>query len=97
MTLEIHTHRRDAYQAHRHTIALSAIVLALLAIPACRKPAAEEVESETAVPVKTAVATIGSIRGIVHATGVVNPAPDAELIVVAPESARIAEIPRAEG
>jgi len=70
--------------------------IALLAI-ACSKPAPEEVETETAVPVKTELATTGSIRGLVYATGVVNPAPGAELVVVAPEPARIAEIPHAEG
>ena len=76
--------------------ALCAILL-LAATAACSKPAPEEVETETAVPVKTEAATTGSIRGVVHATGVVNPAPGAELVVVAPEAARIAEIPHAEG
>ena len=37
------------------------------------------------------------IRGVVHATGIVTPAPGAELVVVAPEAARIVEMPRAEG
>ena len=46
---------------------------------------------------KTAPATLGNIRGVVHATGVVTPAPGAELVVVAPEAARIAEIPHAAG
>jgi RND family efflux transporter MFP subunit len=64
---------------------------------ACSKQAAEEVETETVVPVKTAAAATGSIRGVLHATGIVNPAPDAELIVIAPELARITEIPKAEG
>ena len=72
-------------------------VLLLTAAAACSKPAPEEVATETAVPVKTEVATTGSIRGVVHATGVVTPAPGAELVVVAPEPARIADIPHAEG
>ena len=42
-------------------------------------------------------AATGSIRGVVHATGVVSPAPGAELVVIAPEPARIVEIPHAEG
>jgi RND family efflux transporter MFP subunit len=57
----------------------------------------EETESEAPVPVKVEAAETGSIRGVLHATGVINPAPDGELIVVAPEPARIAEIPKAEG
>jgi RND family efflux transporter MFP subunit len=44
-----------------------------------------------------APATLGDIRGVVHATGVVTPAPDAELVVVAPETATIAAIPHAAG
>ena len=81
------------------TCATRAVFATLLiaATAACSKPAPEEVETETAVPVKTELATTGSIRGVVHATGVVNPAPGAELVVVAPEAARIAEIPHAEG
>jgi membrane fusion protein, multidrug efflux system len=72
--------------------------LLLLAVSTgCRTPAPEEVETETAVPVKTERAATGSIRGVVHATGIVTPAPGAELIVVAPEAARIAEIPHADG
>jgi RND family efflux transporter MFP subunit len=73
------------------------VAAALAAAMACSKQAAEETESEAPVPVKVAAAMTGSIRGVLHATGIVNPAPDAELIVVAPEPARIAEIPKAEG
>jgi membrane fusion protein, multidrug efflux system len=63
----------------------------------CGKPATEEVETETVVPVTTAPAQMGSIRAVIQATGDVNPAPNAELIVVAPEPARITEITKAEG
>ena len=73
-----------------------ALCLCLIAT-ACRKQAAEEVETTTAVTVTTATAERGTIRGAVHATGVVTPAPGAELIVVAPEAARVAEIPHASG
>jgi RND family efflux transporter MFP subunit len=69
----------------------------LVANAACHRETAEEVESTTAVAVKTAPATLGTIRGVVHATGIVNPAPGAELVVVAPDAARIAEIPPATG
>jgi membrane fusion protein (multidrug efflux system) len=64
---------------------------------ACTQSTPEEVESEAIVPVRTAAADRQSIRGIVHATGLVTPAPGAELIVIAPEAARIAEIHLGEG
>lgn len=73
------------------------IAAATLAVTACGKPAAEETESEAPVPVKVEEAVTGSIRGVLHATGVISPAPDGELIVVAPEAGRILDIPRAEG
>jgi RND family efflux transporter MFP subunit len=55
------------------------------------------VVTETVVPVKTEAAIVGPIRGRIHATGLVTPAPGGELVVVAPEAARIVEIPHAEG
>lgn len=73
------------------------LIVTALVFPACGRQAPEEVESEAAVPIKTAPAATGSIRAIVHATGVVSPAPGAELVVNAPEAARIAEIPHGEG
>jgi len=63
----------------------------------CGKPATEEVATETVVPVTTAPAEMGNIRAVIQATGDVNPAPNAELIVVAPEAARVTEITKAEG
>jgi membrane fusion protein, multidrug efflux system len=72
-------------------------VLCAIAACGCGKPATEEVETETVVPVTTAPAELGTIRAVIHATGDVNPAPNAELLVVAPEPARIAEITKAEG
>ena len=81
----------------RRRLLLPVWLLGALAFVACAQPAPEEVESEAVVPVRTAAAATGSIRGIVHATGLVSPAPGAELVVVAPESARIAEIPHGEG
>ncbi len=74
-----------------------AVCLCVIAGTACRKQAAEEVETTTPVAVTTATAERGTIRGAVHATGVVAPAPGAELIVLAPEAARVVEIPYAPG
>ena len=67
-----------------------------------RPPRAEagrrrKIESAAVVAVKTAPAAVRDIVGVVHATGVVAPAPGAELVVVAPEVARIVEMPRAAG
>jgi RND family efflux transporter MFP subunit len=83
-------------RSHTRTVALTGAVFALVAT-GCSKEAAEEVISETVVPVMTAPAVAGPIRGRVHATGLVSPAPGGETVVVAPEAARIVEIPRAEG
>ncbi len=78
-------------------VIVSAVVLVLAATTACSKQAAEEVDTATVVPVKMVPAATGSIRGLVHATGLVTPAPGAELVVIAPETARIAEMPHGEG
>jgi RND family efflux transporter MFP subunit len=72
-------------------------VSAAICAGACTQSTPEEVESEAVVPVQTAAAEKGTIRGVVHATGLVTPAPGAELIVIAPEAARIAEIHLGEG
>jgi RND family efflux transporter MFP subunit len=73
------------------------LALACLAAVACARDTPDDVESQTVVPVTTMPAQLGSITAVVHATGVVAPAPGAELIVVAPEPARITAIPKAEG
>jgi len=73
------------------------LVVSLCLFSGCGKRATEEVETETVVPVTTEAAAMGDIRAVIHATGDVNPAPGAELLVVAPEAARIEEIPKAEG
>lgn len=74
------------------------IVLAASALAAgCAREPPDEIETATAVPVSVAAAALGSIRATIHATGTVSPAPGAELVVIAPEAGRIAEIPRAEG
>jgi RND family efflux transporter MFP subunit len=72
-------------------------LLVAAATAACSHEAPEEVSSETVVPVAAEAATTGTITAIVHATGLVTPAPGADLLVVAPETARVAELPKAEG
>ncbi|MEP6916609.1 MAG: efflux RND transporter periplasmic adaptor subunit, partial [Acidobacteriota bacterium] len=49
------------------------------------------------MPVAVETATLDAIESTIAATGLVTPAPGAELIVVAPEAARIAELPKSEG
>ena len=76
-------------------VIVCAVALSVLA--GCSRAAPEEVESETVVPVTTEPAQRGSLRAVIHATGTITPAPGADLIVIAPEAARIAELPKAEG
>jgi RND family efflux transporter MFP subunit len=74
-----------------------AVVAVAIATATCSKQSAEETESEAPVPVKVEEARTGSIRAVLHATGIINPAPEGELIVIAPEAGRVIEITRAEG
>ena len=83
--------------ADRAPLAFAVLSLALLAATGCSRPVAEEVVSETPVPVRTEAAALGDMRGVVHATAIVTPSPGADMIVVAPEVARIVEMPRAAG
>src|SRR5439155_18758564 len=68
------------------------LIVCVIGSLGCGRKSTEEVETETVVPVTTAPAQMGSIRAVIHATGDVNPGPGAELIVTAPQPARIAEI-----
>jgi RND family efflux transporter MFP subunit len=64
---------------------------------ACGTDTEEEVETDLSVPVRVDQARRGSIRDALRLTGTVGPSPGAELIVTAPQSARIVELPTAEG
>ena len=78
---------------------MSRIHLALLAllVAACGRETADEVESETVVPVTTAPAAIGSIRASISVTGTVTAAPGADQLVIAPQPSRIIDLPKADG
>jgi RND family efflux transporter MFP subunit len=78
----------------RGLLALAAISLLLAG---CGRDAPEAVETETVVPVTTQAARTGDVRATIHATGTVTPAPGADQLVTAPESARIVALPKAEG
>jgi RND family efflux transporter MFP subunit len=64
---------------------------------ACGGTTTEEVDATAAVPVTVQVARRGAIHRVVQATGLVKPATGAELVVTAPQSARIAEMPKGVG
>ena len=82
---------------------LGSLLLALGAVvsgAACGREAPREevaADTEVAVPVAAEAARRGSLRAVIRTTGVVTPAAGSELIVSAPEPARILEIPKAEG
>jgi RND family efflux transporter MFP subunit len=74
----------------------------LVAVPAllawsCTKPAVEEVETKAASPVTTVALAPQTFEGVVAATGTVAAAPGADWTITAPDHARIAEMPKAEG
>jgi RND family efflux transporter MFP subunit len=74
-----------------------AALAAALALPACHEQAVEQVETTAAVPVTVDVAKVQTFVMRITTSGLVTPAPGAELTVVAPEAARIAELPHGEG
>jgi membrane fusion protein, multidrug efflux system len=73
------------------------LLLCALAATGCGGGSTEEFETSDKVPVVVQPARRGPIRSAVNATGTVEPAPGAELLVVAPGPARILEMPRAAG
>jgi RND family efflux transporter MFP subunit len=77
--------------------ALRCLVLALLVLPACKHAQEEAVDTTEAVLVKVARAITGPIHPVIAATGQVKPAAGAELRVVPPQEARIAELPKSVG
>lgn len=72
-------------------------VFFLLLLTACSQRSTEEAATTDTVPVSVEPARRGPIRSVVRTTGVVTPAPGGEQIVVAPQPARILEIPHAPG
>jgi membrane fusion protein, multidrug efflux system len=78
-------------------ILVGVFVALALAGTACRRPAEREEEAEAPVLVLAEPVRLGTIRGTVSATGVVGTLPGAEFAVVAPHTARIAEIAKTVG
>jgi RND family efflux transporter MFP subunit len=73
------------------------VVCPLFATIACERKSVEQVETTAPVPVVIEAAKVDMLRSTIDADGTVAPAPGAELTVVAPAPARIAELPKAEG
>ena len=59
-----------------------------------REPTVPEV---FVVPVAARPAEVGTVRAVLHAGGIITPAPGAEFLAFAPEPARILEVTKAEG
>jgi len=72
-------------------------LLTCISVAACGHAAVEETETTGAVPVHVTKVAQKTVVGTVAATAIVTPGPGADFTVTAPEAARIAEIPRAEG
>jgi RND family efflux transporter MFP subunit len=78
-------------------LCVRAVLLASLVVSACHKSPPDETETETAVSVEVEAAKTSAVREVFAATGLVTAAPGGDLVISAPESARIAEMPKAEG
>lgn len=76
----------------KHFAFTSLLTVALAISPACNRTASRETEVESPIPVIAEPVRLGNIRSTVSATGVVTTLPGAELSVIPPEPARIAEI-----
>lgn len=77
--------------------ALTHLLMAAALAAGCQRESVESLDTEAAVPVTVESAKIETFYGTVSASGTITPAPGAELTVIAPASARVAELPKAEG
>jgi RND family efflux transporter MFP subunit len=73
------------------------LLVACAAVASCRRDTPDETETAAPVDVAVVAARTGSIRAVTTVAGSVTPAPGAELLVTAPEAARIAQLPKGEG
>jgi len=78
---------------------VSGVVLCVAACTACgrEEPRETAIPEVFVVPVAVQPAEVGNVRAVLHASGVVTPAPGAEFLAFAPEPARILEVTKAEG
>lgn len=73
------------------------VLVAAIAAASCNPSPAADAEPETIIPVTVEPVQLGTIRGIVSATGIVATLPGAEFAIMAPRPGRIAEITKAVG
>ena len=73
------------------------VALAGAALCGCGGREPEQIETQAAVPVETAVARTGAVTAWVHATGLVEGAPGADWTLTAPQLASIAAVRAAAG
>jgi RND family efflux transporter MFP subunit len=76
---------------------LASVTALTCATAGCSRPALEQTDTTAAVAVSVETAVVATIESTVTATGLVTLAPGADWVITAPEAARIAELPRAEG
>ncbi len=76
----------------RAAVVMVPVLLLFAAAPACRRATPKDTENENIVPVAVEPVQLGTIRGVVSATGLVTVVPGAEMALIAPQTARIAEI-----
>jgi RND family efflux transporter MFP subunit len=88
--------RATARAAFRTPLLVALVATAPLSACAREQPREVEVE-EQVIPVAAQRATLGDVRAVLHVSGLMTPAPGAELIVTAPEPARIVEITKNQG
>jgi RND family efflux transporter MFP subunit len=81
----------------RVVIAVALWVGASVACGGGPEPRAPETREVFAVPVAAQAAEVGSVRAVLHASGLVTPGPGAEFLAYAPEPARILDVTRKEG
>src|SRR5262245_12315676 len=81
----------------RAGLAIALLLTSALALHGCREESDETFETSDKVVVTVQPARQGTIRDTLRLTGTVTPAAGAELLIAAPGSARILEMPRSEG
>ena len=75
------------------------VTVAALAFTAggCSGPTLEQTDTTAAVAVSVETAVVDRIESTISVTGLVTLAPGADWVIIAPEAARIADLPKAEG
>jgi RND family efflux transporter MFP subunit len=92
-----HCHCRSVTGAIARHARQIAWVLPVLVLSGCHDKSVERIETTAAVPVAVETAKVDVIVARISASGLVTAAPGAELTVIAPEAARIVQMPFAEG